>query len=55
MKKKVVMIRMKPELHTNLKEAVAYLKTDMTAFITKLLEENVEKVLNKRDMERQLK
>ena len=55
MDRKVVMVRMKPELHTKFKEAVAYLGTDMTTHVNKLLEDSVEKILAKRDKERQSK
>ena len=55
MNRKVVMVRMKPELHTKFKEAVAYLGTDMTTHVNKLLEDSVEKILAKRDKERQSK
>ena len=52
MERKVALIRMPKELHTGLKEAVAYLGTDMTAFVNDLVEKEVSKVLNQRDKER---
>ena len=55
MEKKAIYMRVPKELHTQLKETVAYLETDMTAFVLNLISKEVEKVLNKRDIERQSK
>lgn len=55
MDRKVVLTRVPKELHKQLKEAVAYLGTDMTTHVNKLLEDSVEKILAKRDKERQSK
>jgi len=55
MERKAIFMRVPRELHTKLKEAVAYLETDMTTHVNKLLEKSVEEILKKRDEERQSK
>lgn len=54
MDRKVIFIRIPNKLHRQLKEAVAYLETDMTAFVHKLLEKEVSGILRIRDAKRMM-
>lgn len=50
--KQSLVVRFPKKLHNDLKEAVAYMETNMTALINKLVKQEVDKILAKRDKER---
>ena len=50
MPRKALLVRFQEERYHDLKEAVAYLRTDLTAFINKVVEKEVNKVLQKRNL-----
>jgi predicted transcriptional regulator len=45
------LLRIPTDLHQSLKEAVAYEKTTITQLITKLVEKEVERIIQKRNAE----
>ena len=49
---KQINIRMPEEQYYKMKEVILYLRTDITAFINKLINEEVDKVLSEQDKER---
>jgi hypothetical protein len=51
-KRKALMVRFPQKLHQEMREVVAYLETDMTAFINQLVAQEVSNILKKRDNER---
>ena len=48
---KALLIRFPKELHQQMREAVAYLETDMTTLINRLVDKEVKKVIKERNQE----